>query len=609
MWSSTCSARPRGSLRARHLLGAALILALPNVVWTLLVGCKPQDPPIARTKKPEGAAPPPDAELGTTGAVAAREEALAGALLEIPAKPAQSPELEARGKALYSKHCAACHGASGHGDGPAAFLLFPKPRNFPSATFRLISTTNRQPTDADLYRTISRGMPGSAMPSWEHLPSADRWALVFVVRELTRKGYIANELSQVEDDEDLAEATKEAERFAAEFLTPGPLVTVPPAMEVTLERLASGRVLYIQNCAPCHDDDGRGRSQQEFKDNEGLPIFARDFTRGIFKGSADAEQIAFRILAGMPGSPMPGYQNIFEDSPEDLWSLIHHVRAFIPASAQARVSQRRRTIRVVRSSAPVTHDLSSASWNVAPATYLALMPLWWRNERVEGVSVRAVHDGERIALRLQWVDPTENRLALETTGFSDAAAIQLAATTDPPLFAMGDRGSPVAIWHWRAHWEFDLDGHKDVEDVYPFAAVDHYPSANPPHYGERVTVKDFPTDTVEPAFLTAFGVGNLAASPKRSTAVENLAAAGLGTLTSRALPLQQVAGESRWDRGMWELVISRPLAIGQTREGDDDVVIGSGGEFSVAFAVWDGGAGDRDGQKSVTIWHALEIED
>jgi hypothetical protein len=29
----------------------------------------------------------------------------------------------------------------------------------------------------------------------------------------------------------------------------------------------------------------------------------------------------------------------------------------------------------------------------------------------------------------------------------------------------------------------------------------------------------------------------------------------------------------------------------------------------VAFAVWDGAAGDRDGLKSVTIWHELALED
>ena len=37
-------------------------------------------------------------------------------------------EQVARGQALYAKQCASCHGSEGRGDGPAAYLLSPKPR-------------------------------------------------------------------------------------------------------------------------------------------------------------------------------------------------------------------------------------------------------------------------------------------------------------------------------------------------------------------------------------------------------------------------------------------------------------------------------------------------
>ena len=93
----------------------------------------------------------------------------------------------ARGKALYVRQCAACHGVEGRGDGQAAYLLFPKPRDLRAAHFRLVSTWERLPTDDDLFRTISRGIPGSAMPSWGHLPEADRWALVRYVKSLAER--------------------------------------------------------------------------------------------------------------------------------------------------------------------------------------------------------------------------------------------------------------------------------------------------------------------------------------------------------------------------------------------------------------------------------------
>src|SRR5688572_20243647 len=78
--------------------------------------------------------------------------------------------LLARGTQLYVKQCAACHGAQGLGDGPAAYLLYPKPRDFSQGTFRLTSTKSGLPTDDDLLQTLKRGMPGSAMPSWGWLP-------------------------------------------------------------------------------------------------------------------------------------------------------------------------------------------------------------------------------------------------------------------------------------------------------------------------------------------------------------------------------------------------------------------------------------------------------
>ncbi len=91
--------------------------------------------------------------------------------------PLSTPKLIASGKQIYAQQCAACHGIEGRGDGEAAYLLYPKPRDFVAARYRLVSTWDRVPTDQDLFDTISRGMPGSAMPSWEHLPADQRWGL------------------------------------------------------------------------------------------------------------------------------------------------------------------------------------------------------------------------------------------------------------------------------------------------------------------------------------------------------------------------------------------------------------------------------------------------
>ena len=66
----------------------------------------------------------------------------------------------AKGKALYTKHCAGCHGPQGKGDGYK--LLGPDPAN-------LTAPSTEKQSDADLLATIHEGKPN--MPSWKGLLS------------------------------------------------------------------------------------------------------------------------------------------------------------------------------------------------------------------------------------------------------------------------------------------------------------------------------------------------------------------------------------------------------------------------------------------------------
>ena len=55
------------------------------------------------------------------------------------------------GQAIYERYCAVCHGPDGNGEGPASYLIFPKPRNFARGQFKLRSTPmGLLPTDDDL---------------------------------------------------------------------------------------------------------------------------------------------------------------------------------------------------------------------------------------------------------------------------------------------------------------------------------------------------------------------------------------------------------------------------------------------------------------------------
>src|SRR3989454_9285513 len=85
-----------------------------------------------------------------------------------------------KGKAVYVRWCAGCHGETGGGDGPAAAAMLPRPRNFTGAIYKIRTTASGQlPTDADLMRAIDEGLPGSAMPAWKgRLSDAERRAVL-----------------------------------------------------------------------------------------------------------------------------------------------------------------------------------------------------------------------------------------------------------------------------------------------------------------------------------------------------------------------------------------------------------------------------------------------
>jgi mono/diheme cytochrome c family protein len=90
-----------------------------------------------------------------------------------------NPKLLARGEVLFKQNCTSCHGDTGRGDGPAIATLNPKPRNFTQSQgwshgYRI----------TDIFATITNGVKGTGMASFEFILPADRMALVHHVRSL-----------------------------------------------------------------------------------------------------------------------------------------------------------------------------------------------------------------------------------------------------------------------------------------------------------------------------------------------------------------------------------------------------------------------------------------
>jgi mono/diheme cytochrome c family protein len=501
-----------------------------------------------------------------------------------PSTPrAASPELLALGRRTYDKQCAACHGADGGGDGEAAYLLYPKPRDFVGGAYRLVSTWERVPTDEDLYRTISRGMPGSAMPAWSHLSEEERWGLVHYVKAFASAPIVVPPT---------AEPTSEGQPGTGVIRVPPRPPFTPEARRLALERFGDA-------CASCHGPSGKGDGTEAQKDEAGYPTRPRDLTVGVFKGDPDPLQLYRRIVAGMPGSPMP--MSDWAHGAE-AWHLVDLVRSWSSEAQRQRAEMRTFRIRAARVPRVPDHP-DAGTWRLAAPVNLHLMPLWWRSDRPEELTVRAVHDGRQVAILLVWGDPTHDHTAMRPQDFRDAVAVQLSPTPDPPFFAMGGPGQAVNIWMWKSERQADLEpAFQDLEKVYPNLGIDSYPNlkAAPVEQPTRQAL----TLASDPLFVTGWGAGNIVSDPLPPSPAEDLVAQGFGTLRARARSDQAVDARGVYTTGTYRVMFRRDLR----GHGTGGVSLAPGVTVPVAFAVWNGSAGDRDGQKSVTIWQALVLE-
>lgn len=525
----------------------------------------------------------------------------------VPATSAQP--VQSRGAQLFAKDCALCHGDAGDGGGKFAYLMNPRPRNLQQGDFKLSTTNNQVPSDEDLFRTISNGMPGSAMPPWGHLPKADIDALVAHVREI----HVSAKRAALE--EWVSDGTIKRDELPGALTdrtTPGAALVVPPEPAFDEIRWFRGRRLYLENCASCHGTDGEPVAEEVKIDAEGYPVPPRSFVSGIFKGGSQGHQLYARIWKGMKGTPMPSSEGVYDG--DGMWDIIHYVQSLMRQGAQDRAQLRQGTFVAPRVSEALPSGPMDSAWDQARPLYVSLTPLWWEEERIEGLVVQALHNGEELAIRLSWIDPTVDDRAVKQTEFRDAVAIQFSLTSDPPFYmgSAGDQGG-VNIWMWKADRQTNIvKGYQDVDAAFPERAIDQYPEQDYRLFDMKVT--EWPHESIvkhDPQFITAWGAGNLVSDPQLNTPVECLVARGPGTLSGKPANAQVVKGKAVYERGLWYVQLQRTMELPhdcEHGETSDERVFKAGDYLPVSFAIWNGSSGDRDGKKNISIWQKLVIE-
>lgn len=251
-------------------------------------------------------------------------------------------------------------------------------------------------------------------------------------------------------------------------------------------------------------------------------------------------------------------------------------------------------VRAVRRAAIAT-DPADAAWQDAPEYRAALQLQDMVEPRLLApstpeVRVRALTDGTKLAVRLDWSDASPNDVP-GPAKFADACALQTPAKRSPdaPAPQMGEPGRPVEITYWRASWQANVDGRPDdIRALYPAAGVDGYP------FDAASLVKGSPEQVaMAKRYAPARAVGNDVAGP-RSEPVQDLVGEGPGTLR----PAEHARSTGRGVRtpSGWSVVLVRPLAGGG---GDTPDVI--------AFAIWSGEHGEVGARKMRTGWVPLRV--
>lgn len=94
--------------------------------------------------------------------------------------------------------------------------------------------------------------------------------------------------------------------------------------------------------------------------------------------------------------------------------------------------------------------LTPAPLGLQPSKYI--LAKWQDGQfgHTDAVGLQAAHNGGELCIRLEWECAQRAEVVRDNGEFPDAAAL-LFPLSETASLLMGGKGSPVSLWHWRAH--------------------------------------------------------------------------------------------------------------------------------------------------------------
>ncbi len=472
--------------------------------------------------------------------------------------PEATEELIEQGQGIYFRRCSFCHGLLGDGEGPAAEFMDPRPRDFTLGTFKFRTTESGElPLDEDMFRTVSRGLPGTGMQAFDSdlikngLNEQERWAVI---------SYIKTFVPEFEDEE---------------FDPYKKVVKLPANMPAYNEdSIAKGKKIFERaKCWECHGKQGRGDGQKAFdrKDDWGFPIRIRNVTHPWkIKAGTEVKDIYMRFSTGINGTPMPSFAKALNE--DERWYLANYIKSFQHQLTSHQV------LKALRVEGAIPQAPDDAAWSRAEPmdvrlTGQVVAAPRWQNPSIELATLRAIYNGDDIAFLIEWDD-----------AFQDLTHDEEAVFDTGEIRKIGAYNSYVA-----------------ANDMIPRALETYRDSI-----ALQFPVKP-PQGTAKPHFLrgSASDPVQLWQWMADRQAVEVALARGWRQAPrAQSEDQQQVSSQAAWDQGRWRLVMKRPLAT----EERNDVQFAAGVFIPLAVNAWDGSNGEHGLIMSVSTWHYVLLE-